>query len=208
MSATVKAEVEQEDELDTLPDERVLFNNDIFGIIKQESDESSAKVTRYWEDQDASQDSSRAQRPQVSVDDAIDHQLELRTHKIFKCDQCNYTSGQKSILRKHMLTHTGMKMSKGTQCDFVTSVIKHQSTPRPTHSTTFDCATCHYTTKIAWNFRKHLLTHKTIIPKIAIASNYQPNFTKYNCTTCDYRTNVEWDFKLHLITHKTILPKI
>lgn len=216
MSANVKVEVEQVDEINMLPDEKVLFNNDVFGIIKQESDESrGAKVTRHWEDQneehhaDASEDFSRARLSQISVENVING--EPKPIKIFKCAQCDHTSIRKSNLRKHMLIHNGTKNSRSIQCDLATnyksSFTKHQSTPRPTHSATFYCTSCDYTTKIAWNFRKHLLTHKTIIPKIPIASYYQPNFTKFNCTSCDYRTNTEWDFKLHLITHKTILPK-
>ena len=46
------------------------------------------------------------------------------THKEerpFKCDDCDYSSSQKSNLRKHIMTHTGEKPFKCDDCGYSSS---------------------------------------------------------------------------------------
>uniref|UniRef100_A0A1Y1KXZ9 C2H2-type domain-containing protein n=1 Tax=Photinus pyralis TaxID=7054 RepID=A0A1Y1KXZ9_PHOPY len=116
MSAIVKVEIKQEDNINTSIDEKLLLNN-VWGMqIKQEPNEirGDDSVTSSCQDEQGkeclivhSNDFSCVDRPQISKD--------------FNCTQCNYTTKYIRNLRRHLLTHKAVKDFTCNQCDYATN---------------------------------------------------------------------------------------
>ena len=54
--------------------------------------------------------------------------------KMYKCNQCQYTSSDASHLRRHLKTHSGEKSNKCNQCDYASSRAVHLRRHLKTHT--------------------------------------------------------------------------
>nr|XP_027204656.1 zinc finger protein 808-like [Dermatophagoides pteronyssinus] len=121
----------------------------------------------------------------------VDNECSIDRHKRIpnkrhKCDQCQYSTTDKSNLKKHVRIHSGDKRYKCKQCEYATSdksalqrhILIH------TGEKPYKCNQCKYASSDKSGLRKHIRIH----------SDYKP----YKCNHCQYATINNSDLKRHV----------
>ena len=95
---------------------------------------------------------------------ACDLRMYLKTHsgeKLTKCNQCDYVSHNVVYLRRHLKTHSGEKSKKCNQYDYASSRAGNLSAHLKIHSgeKSNKCDLCNYASSEAASLKRHLLTH-------------------------------------------------
>ena len=83
----------------------------------------------------------------------------------FRCDICNYRSGDHNTLRRHKMRHSGEKKYKCPYCSYsciqATSFKAHIRRKHQPHAeqVVFQCTKCDFRTVSQGNFLAHLVEH-------------------------------------------------
>jgi len=117
---------------------------------------------------------------------------QLENH-CFKCQLCSYSSPKRSVLKRHMLKHTGEKPFKCSLCSYSASqkynIKIHMS--KHTGDYRFKCDLCPYSTNVHADLKRHLMTHTGEKP--------------FKCEQCDYRTILKAHLKRHMKVHPQVV---
>ncbi|KAL7631563.1 UNVERIFIED_CONTAM: hypothetical protein RMT77_018134 [Armadillidium vulgare] len=92
---------------------------------------------------------------------------ELKTHlktynkRKFKCAHCSYESNFKSVLKRHMLTHSNIKLYKCSDCSYECNRKGYLRIHMLTHANVklFKCSDCSYECNQRRHLKRHIYSH-------------------------------------------------
>ncbi|XP_078669736.1 uncharacterized protein LOC144910461 isoform X1 [Branchiostoma floridae x Branchiostoma belcheri] len=139
-----------------------------------------------------------------------------RTHlaetvrKRYECQECDYTSEDKSRLVKHQRTHTGEKPYSCKFCPYKTGLneslwkhMKHHNIKAP-----MQCEKCSYSTTTMQSLILHNKLHDeetdaTTEVSHAVSDDRDPSATDFQCNICGYMTLERSKLDKHLQLHSS-----
>ncbi|KAL7638003.1 UNVERIFIED_CONTAM: hypothetical protein RMT77_011616 [Armadillidium vulgare] len=123
---------------------------------------------------------------------------ELKTHlktnnkRKVKCAHCNYECNFRSVLKRHMLIHSNIKLYKCSDCSYECNRKDKLKTHMLTHANVklFKCSDCSYKSNHKEDLKKHMLTHT--------------NVKLFKCSYCSYECIQKGNLKRHMLTHTNV----
>uniref|UniRef100_A0A1E1WNY7 C2H2-type domain-containing protein n=1 Tax=Pectinophora gossypiella TaxID=13191 RepID=A0A1E1WNY7_PECGO len=119
-----------------------------------------------------------------------------KKRKVHKCDQCDYTTAHKPLLKIHIYSHSDTDFSC-QHCNYKSkwpmsikrhiSIVHEGRTLRKPKPGNFSCDLCSYTTNYKWNLSSHKRKHK--LEK------------QYKCRHCHYESAYRHNYLKHCKTH-------
>lgn len=114
---------------------------------------------------------------------------------VFKCRECQFTSGDKQNVAKHAVSwHVDTKSFSCNNCDYITfdksDLIAHNITHRNEHQ--FVCNECTYSTDFRSNFDRHVQYHEGTFP--------------HKCAFCSFSCGTEKAKKRHEANNHEPIP--
>ena len=87
--------------------------------------------------------------------------ISLTAEKPYKCDYCDYRCIKRSILQRHIRTHTGEKPYKCDYCDYRCAWRDYLAQHIRTHTgeKLYKCYRCEYRSSYCSNLHRHVRTH-------------------------------------------------
>ena len=113
-----------------------------------------------------------------------------KVSELLCCDQCSYSTTQKSLLRSHKQRHSSSKPFTCSKCGVSFKRKFHLTRHELSHDSSarkLKCPHCPYTTHHAYTLKKHTATHQTDKP--------------IKCSLCPYSCQYEWTLKVHMRKH-------
>ncbi|GBP71352.1 Zinc finger protein 431 [Eumeta japonica] len=98
--------------------------------------------------------------------------------KLYKCEQCEYSTSHRGSLKTHVRTHTGAKPYKCDQCEYSAT----QLGAKP-----YKCDQCEYSATQLGTLKRHMRTHS--------------GKKLYICEQCKYSTSHRSNLKTHMRAH-------
>ncbi|KAB7502195.1 Zinc finger protein [Armadillidium nasatum] len=118
------------------------------------------------------------------------HMIVHSNLKIFNCIHCNYSCNRKTNLNKHLLIHSETKLFKCNECEFACNEKQGLVRHMLIHSKTklHKCNQCEYACNRKEYLTKHMLSHN--------------NINLFQCSECSYACNYKHSLSRHMLTHK------
>ena len=118
--------------------------------------------------------------------------------KDHECGVCGYKTHEKSILRRHLQIHDGVKYKCNVcsqMCNTEISLKGHMKSKHIINRKSYNCEICEKSFNSTGSLYNHLKTHDQNIVK------------KYKCNLCDYKTWRGGEIKSHLMSHMEQKPE-
>ncbi|KAK5647097.1 hypothetical protein RI129_005561 [Pyrocoelia pectoralis] len=138
--------------------------------------------------------------------------------RIFKCEQCSFTTRYKKNLSKHSEKHNTSSTLKFEQCSYTTTSMKGcfklYVSEHDSSLIEYKCTQCSFITDSKHYLSKHSNKHKSKILKCELCPyvtnqkcylkkhiNIHINSKAHKCNQCEYTSLSKYRYKLHVIKH-------
>ena len=156
---------------------------------------SLSKKHQTFEENNNSCTSNKNLNLSLSVDTADNHLgfkkvlNRNKGEKQYACKECDYKCSFKSILTRHMRTHSGENPYACEECDYKSidkaTLMKHIKIH--TGEKPYSCPECDYKSSRKSSLKRHMRTHS--------------GEKRYTCEECDYKCIEASKLKIHMRTH-------
>ncbi|XP_029018882.1 zinc finger protein 462-like [Betta splendens] len=157
---------------------------------------------------------------QVGVSSKTNLQEPTLSESQLHCEFCNFTSEHLSSIRRHYQNRHGKKIFRCKDCDFLTGVRKTLEKHMETHHSSFrsetthqkdpHCPFCLYQTKNKDNMIDHIVLHREerVVPievRRSKLSHYLQGIV-FRCHKCTFTSGNAENLRLHMMRHDDIKP--